>query len=178
LRQPVVGIFHAGVRRDHRRRGQGGAQLGFIGERPPVGPLAGIGTVAHQTGAVGQQLGQGYLGHRRMEAVHMAPYGIVEAELAGFAQLEDGGGGKAFRMGSDAEPVTRRQPLALDHIGVTVGPLEDHPTLVRHSDDAARQPGLAHLVAEPFTGVAERVLQPLFQCHSLLAGLNMPIPAL
>ena len=51
--EAVVGVFHAAVRRDHRRLGQGGAQLGLAGEGAAVEPLTGVGAVTHQTGAVG-----------------------------------------------------------------------------------------------------------------------------
>ena len=86
----MVRVLESGVGRQHRAGSQVGQQVSLVQERSSVGPLAGVGTVAHQPRAVRQQLGQRGRCHLRMQPRHVSPHGIVELPAPFFSQLEHG----------------------------------------------------------------------------------------
>ena len=163
----VVGVFEAAVRRQRRSLGERRAQLVLAEERAAVLPLAGIGAVADQPGAVRQQLRERHLGDGRMQAVNKPPCRIVELEPARFAQFHDRGGGEALRMRSDAKAVTRGQCRAGAEIGDAERLFQDHVALGGDRDDATGRLGLAHLKFDPSRDVVERGRQPLLHRTAL-----------
>ncbi len=85
--EAMVRVFEAGIGVNDRRRRQISTKLRFVEERAGVAPLATVGPIADDTGAVRQQLRERRLGDRRVEAVDVLPGAVVEGELTLFAQL-------------------------------------------------------------------------------------------
>src|SRR6185437_2679412 len=144
-REAVVGILEPRVALDRRAAGEIAADLRDAEKGPPIEPLAAIGAVAHEPGAVREELSDRRLGDRLVQVADMLADGIVEPQPALLAQLHDARGGEALRMRGDAEAVARRQRQVLHQIGMAESALEDNPAALGDGDGATRLPGLAHL---------------------------------
>ena len=92
----MVRILEAGIRLDYRGRCKIRQQLSFAEERSPILPLAAVGAVAGDTGAVRKQLGDCRRRNLRMQALDVPPDAIIKAELTLFAKLHNAGGSKAL----------------------------------------------------------------------------------
>src|SRR5579859_10174 len=86
--------------------------------------------------------------------------GIVEFELAGFAQFHDPGGGEAFGMRGDAEAMPRRERLASTEISPAESAVEQYFPLFRHGDDTAGLLALPHLIIQPLRNIIQRGVEP------------------
>src|SRR5215469_4849791 len=152
----VVRVFKAGIGLDDRRRRQIGAQLRFVEEWTRVLPLAAVGAIADDAGAVREQLGDRRLRNRRVKALHILTGAVVETELALFAKLHDAGSGETLGMRRDTKTMTWRQRRLADNIGTAEGPFEDDPAIMHNRNDAPRLLGLVDLIFEPAWDVIER----------------------
>ena len=80
-----------------------------------------------------------------------------KAEIAEFAQLENGRSRESLGVRGDAKSVARRQAFTLERIGMSVGPLEDNAPLVAHGKNASGLACQTHLEFKPRTGVLKCV---------------------
>jgi len=96
--------------------------------------------VTDQTGAVGEQLADCRFADLRVQAFHIFANRVVQAQLAGFSQLHDAGGGEALRMRGYAKAMARRQCFAGREISRAVGTLEGGLVAVHDNRDTAGEP--------------------------------------
>ena len=100
--------------------------------------MAGIVAVADKAGAVREKLRDRGFRDRGVQALDKLPDGIVELELALFAQLQDAGRGEALRMRGDAKAMARREFFAARKVA---WPKARSRTILSRCAMAMMQPG-------------------------------------
>lgn len=94
----MVGVFESRAGVDHWRLFEVRFQLARVEEWTPVEKLSGIMAISHKTCAVGEKLRNCGACNAGMQIADELPCGVIELQLALLAQLQDGGGGEAFRV--------------------------------------------------------------------------------
>jgi hypothetical protein len=93
----VDGVFEPRAGVDHRWLVEVRLQLARVEERTPVEKLSGVMPISHKTRAVGAKLRDRSACNAGMQITDELPRRIVELKLALLAELQDAGGGEAFR---------------------------------------------------------------------------------
>ena len=85
----------------------------------------------------------------RMQTLHVLANRVVQAQLAGLAQLHDAGSGETLGMRGDAKAVARRERLAGQQIGRPECSLEGDLVTLHDERNATGLPRQPHLEFEP-----------------------------
>ena len=86
------------IRLDHRRILEVGHQLIDGREWTAILEEPGVGAIAHDAGAVGEDLAECCCGYLRVQAFHIFADRVVQAQFAGLAQFHDAGRREGLRV--------------------------------------------------------------------------------
>ena len=169
-REAVVGILEALRGRIGRRERKIGEEFFLREIGPAIGELARIEPVAHEAGAVRDELGHRHAGDVGMEAVDIGADAVVEPQSPGLGEAEQSGGGEGLGMGGDAEAVARRQRFARREVGAAEGGLQDDVASAGHGDGAAGLIVMAPLELHPTRNVIQCGGEPGFHRLAVFAA--------
>jgi hypothetical protein len=94
----MVGIFEAGIGFDRGWRLELCHELLLAEIGPAIGELSGVGAIAGEAGAVGENLRDGGIRDLAVEALHILPDRIVQPQFPPFAELHESGCGETLGM--------------------------------------------------------------------------------